>query len=103
MHVIPCREHESIDVRIVRMYAYVLKRYLKIRAKFKIMFSAEPCRRAPYSADLRWRIVWRRIGMQQSYRDIAQSLNVSTGTVFNIVKIFEETGDVDFKHREYSG
>ena len=68
------------------------------------MFSAEPCRRAPYSADLRWRIVWRRIGMEQSYRDIAQSqsLNVSTGTAFNIVKIFEETGDVDFKHREYS-
>ena len=63
------------------------------------MFSAEPCRRA---ADLRWRIVWRRIGMEQSYRDIAQSLNVSTGTAFNIVKIFEETGDVDFKHREYS-
>ena len=37
------------------------------------MFSAEPCRRVAYSSDLRWRIVWRRIGLEQSFRDIAQS------------------------------
>ena len=54
-------------------------------------------------SDLRWRIVWRRIGLEQSFRDIAQSLNISVGTAFNIFKIFEETGDVDPKRREYSG
>ena len=74
-----------------------------MRAKFKTMFSAEPCRRVPYSADLRWRIVWRRIGMEQSFRDIARSLNISVGTAFNIFKIFEETGNVDPKKREFSG
>ena len=41
--------------------------------------------------------------MEQSFRDIAHSLNISVGTAFNIFKIFEETGDVDPKKREYSG
>ena len=41
--------------------------------------------------------------MEQSFRDIARSLNISVGTAFNILKIFEETGDVDPKKREYSG
>ena len=72
-----------------------------MRAKFKIMFSAEPCRRVPYSADLRWRIVWCRIGMEQSFRDITHSLNISVGTAFNINKIFEETGYVDPKIRVF--
>lgn len=65
--------------------------------------SAEPCRHAPYSADLRWRIVWRRIGMEQNFRDIARCLNVSVGTAYNTFKLFKETGNVDPKHREYVG
>ena len=67
------------------------------------MFSVEPCRRVPYASDLCWRMVWRRIGMEQSFRDIAHSLNVSIGTAFNVFKIFKDTGDVEPKHREYSG
>ena len=67
------------------------------------MFSAEPSRRVAYASDLRWRIVWRRIGMEQSFREIARSLNVSVGTAFNVFKIFKETGDVEPKHREYPG
>ena len=41
--------------------------------------------------------------MEQSFRDIARSLNVSVRTAYNIFKLFEETGNVDPKHREYSG
>lgn len=41
--------------------------------------------------------------MEQSFRDIARSLNISVGTAFNIFKIFKETGDVDPKKREFSG
>ena len=67
------------------------------------MFSAEPCRRSAYSPDIRWRIVWRRIGMEQSFREIARSLNISVGTAYNVMKIFEETGEVESKHREYTG
>ena len=52
----------------------------------------------PYSADLLWRIVWHRIGMEQSFRDMAHTLNISVGTAFNIFKIFE-TGNIDPKKR----
>ena len=38
-------------------------------------FSAEPGRKAPYSTDLRWRVVWQRAGMQLPFRDIARNLN----------------------------
>ena len=58
------------------------------------MASAEPGRKAPYSGDLRWRIVWQRIGMDFEFRKIARNLNVSLGTVHNIYKQFSLTGDV---------
>ena len=70
-------------------------------AKFKKMFSGEPCRCVPYSANLHWRILWRKIGMEQSFRDMARGLNISVGTAFNICKIFKETGDVDPKKRVF--
>ena len=41
--------------------------------------------------------------MEQSFRDIASSLNVSVWTACNIFKLFEETGNVNPKHREYFG
>ena len=56
--------------------------------------SAEPGRKAPYSADIRWRVVWQRIGMDFSFRSIAKHLCISVGTVSNHLKRFEETGDV---------
>ena len=58
------------------------------------MTSAEPGRKAPYAADLRWRIIWQRIGMELSYRKIASNLNVALGTVYHINHRFIETGDV---------
>lgn len=56
--------------------------------------SAEPGRKAPYSVDIRWRVVWQKIGMELQYRDIARNLNLSVGTVYNHFKRFRETGDV---------
>ena len=56
--------------------------------------SAEPGRKAPYAADLRWRMVWQRIGMEFSCRRIAWNLNVAVGTVYHICRLFKQTGDV---------
>ena len=63
------------------------------------MVSAEPGRKAPYSVDLRWRIVWQRIGINFEFRKIACNLNVSLGTVYNIYKQFSLTGDVTLKQQ----
>ena len=59
--------------------------------------SAEPGRTKAYSIDIRWRIVWKRIGLDLKYREIARHLSVSLGTVSNIIKLFETTGSVDPK------
>lgn len=59
--------------------------------------SAEPGRKAPYSKDLRWRVVWQRIGMELSYREISKNLCLSLGTVHNHFKLFEHTGEVAAK------
>ena len=67
-------------------------------------FSAEPNRRRPYDRDLRWRIVFQRIGMGLQYDKIAQNLNVSTSTAYRICARFDATGEVQQtlnKHRPY--
>ena len=58
------------------------------------MLSAEPGRKAPYVADLRWRMIWQRIGMELPYRTISANLNVALGTVHHINRRFVEIGDV---------
>ena len=57
--------------------------------------SAEPGRTKAYSSDLRWRIVWQRIGMGMSFRKIAANLNISVGTAYNIFKLFQTTCGVE--------
>ena len=67
-------------------------------------FSADPNRRRPYDRDLRWRIVFQRIGMGLQYDKIAQNLNVSTSTAYRICSRFDVTGEVQptlNKHRPY--
>ena len=59
------------------------------------MMSAEPSRRAPYGNDLRWRIVYQRVGMNLSLERIARNLNISTSTAFRINARFEQTGSVE--------
>ena len=56
--------------------------------------SAEPGRKAPYSSDIRWRVVWQRIGMELTFREIAENLCLSLGTVHNHFKRFQMTGEV---------
>ena len=41
------------------------------------MMSAEPVRKRAYSVDLRWRIVYQRIGMDLPFSKIAKNLNVA--------------------------
>ena len=65
--------------------------------------SAEPNHKAPYSSDLRWRIVWQKFGMELTYRRIAQNLSVSVGTVHNVLKLFEQTAEVSAKIPERDG
>ena len=55
------------------------------------MASAEPGRKAPYSDDLGWRIVWQHIGINFLFRKIAHNLDVS---LHNIYQQFSLTGDV---------
>ena len=57
--------------------------------------SAEPQRKAPYSPDLRWRIVWQRLAHELSFREIARNLNVAVSTVYRTWDLFEQTGNVD--------
>ena len=60
-------------------------------------FSAEPNRRRPYDRDLRWRIVFQRIGMGLQYDKIAQNLNVSTSTAYRICARFDPYKLIDTK------
>ena len=56
--------------------------------------SAEPGRKAPYSDDIRWRIVWQRTALELPFSQVAQNLNISVGTAFNIFKLFQSTGGI---------
>ena len=56
------------------------------------MSSAEPGRRKAGANDLRWRIVYQRIGMHLPLKKIARNLN---GTAYCINALFQRTGSVD--------
>lgn len=56
--------------------------------------SAEPGRKAPYSPDLRWTVVWQRIALEFSFRKIAENLSIAPSTARASFKMFEETSDV---------
>ena len=56
--------------------------------------SAETGRKVPYSTDLRWRIVWQRLGMELSFREISKRLCIASSTACEIFKRFESTGSV---------
>ena len=61
--------------------------------------SAEPGRKSAYSPDIRWRVVWQRIGMELSFRQIALNLNISCSTAQTTFKRFERTGTVSRKEQ----
>ena len=57
--------------------------------------STEPGRKAPYSCDLRWRVVWLRISQDLTFREIGQRLCIAPSTAHAVFTRFEETGEVE--------
>ena len=62
------------------------------------MTSAEPARTSAYSADIAIRVVWQRLGMGMTFRDIAKRLQIGLGSAHRLYRRFIETGD--FKKAE---
>ena len=58
------------------------------------MTSAEPSRTSAYSTDIGWRVVWQRIGMGLTYKEIAYRLQIAVGTAHRLFQMYESTGDV---------
>ena len=54
--------------------------------------STEPGRKAPYSCDLQWRVVWLRISQDLTFREIGQRHCIAPSTAH---AVFEETGEVE--------
>ena len=61
------------------------------------MTSLDQRHTAPYSADMRWRVVWKRFSKQQTFLEIAKSLEIAPSTAHRIFTEFIERGDVDPK------
>ena len=59
------------------------------------MSSAEPGRKAAYHKDLRWRVIWQRLAMELTFREIATRLNIAVSTAKRVYSCFEVTGDVE--------
>ena len=59
------------------------------------MSSAEHGRRKAYANDLRWRMVYQRIGIHLPLKEIAENLNMSTATAYRVNACFGQTGEVD--------
>ena len=58
------------------------------------MTSAEPSKTAAYSIDIGWRVVWQRIGMGLTYKEIAIRLQIAVSTAHRLFQRYESTGDV---------
>ncbi len=54
--------------------------------------SAEPGRKKAYGINLRWRVVYQRIGMNLTYDKIATNLNIAASTAYSIFTRFQQTG-----------
>ncbi len=50
------------------------------RLKDESRMSAEPGRKTAYSTDIGWRVVWRRIGMEQNFTEIGARLQIASST-----------------------
>ena len=58
------------------------------------MTSAEPTRTTAYSPDIGWRVVWQRIGMGLTFKEIATRLQIGVGTAHRVYTQYVDTGDV---------
>ena len=75
-------------------FSIAIQKYEFQAILYDIAMSAKQGRKAPYSADMRWRIVWQRFGMELTYTEISERLNVAASTVHSTCQKFENTGDV---------
>ena len=64
--------------------------------------SAEPGRKKAYSSDIRWRIVYQRVGMGLTFPEIAKNLNLALSTAHRTFSIFERSGTVEPASRNTS-
>lgn len=58
------------------------------------MTSAEPAQTAAYSTDIRWRVVWQRVGMGLTFQQIASRLQIGITTAYRVYQRYVATGDV---------
>ena len=54
--------------------------------------SYEPLRSSAYSVELRWRMVWQRLVLGYTFKQIGANFGVDTSTVQRTVRLFESTG-----------
>ena len=66
--------------------------------KFKV--SSEPGGKRPYPVDIKWQIVYQRIGMNSQFSDITKRLNIATSTAHRIYQQFDQTGDIQPVHHK---
>ena len=66
--------------------------------KFKMSRSAGPGRKRSYSVDIRWRVVYQRIGLDPHFSAIAKRLNLATSTAHRIYQQFDRAGGVESMH-----
>ena len=83
----------SIALHIVA-FSSAIQKYEFQAILYDIVMSTEQGQKAPYSADMRWRMVWQRFGIELTYTEISERLNVAVSTVHSTCKKFENTGDV---------
>ena len=58
------------------------------------MNSAEPSRKSAYEKDISVRVVWQKLGMGLSFRDIAQRLQIGVGSAYRLYRRFSLTGEL---------
>ena len=90
-----CLRRTCANNQLRATFEFILNNF-DIEFGFEVMerTSAEPGRKVAYSRDIGWRVVWQKIGMGLTFRQIAARLQIATGTAHRIFMRFRETGDV---------
>ena len=63
------------------------------------MTSAEPSKKSAYVKDIAVRVVWQKLGMGLSFRDIAQRLQIGVGSAYRLYRRFSLTGELSASKR----
>jgi len=63
------------------------------------MTSAEPKRTAAYSHDIALRVVWMRLGMDLTFRSIADRLQIGLGSAYRLYQCYVRTGTFNARKR----